>query len=56
MREQRNSKRNLWSKVSARRVEWRSRRELERYLDESSPMARRELEVILTRDNSAADF
>ena len=56
MRELQIGRRNLWTRVSAHRTEWRDRRNLERYLDDSSPSARHELEVILARHNRDHDL
>jgi hypothetical protein len=47
---------SLRSRVSAHRAARRDRRSIERYLDDSSPSARRELEVILMRHNSGSDL
>jgi hypothetical protein len=56
MRDQMSAVLTLRSRVSAQLSVWRDRRHLERYLDDSSPSARRELEVILVRSNFGRDL
>jgi hypothetical protein len=47
---------SLRSRVAAHRAARRDRRNMERYIADSSPSARRELEVILARHNSGGDL
>jgi len=56
MRAQRTTISDLRSRVSARHAVWRDRRNMERYLDETSPAARRELEIIFARHDAGRDF